>query len=157
MKRRPGSSNTKAGGAVSRQRNAMRRRRKQTHLWLRQQALSLHRPSIEGSSGSGRHTTGRAKSFRTKGGSPWHGSPSWANHSLQCLLLPLGGVDRAQPTAAGGDKPRNSEVPGAMDIGGRFQHGARDFWATRRSCETARSFGQASSTHLQARSIGPML
>ena len=52
------------------------------------------------------------------------GSHHGRNHSLQRLVLPHGGLDTAQPTDTGGDKPRNSEVPGAMGSGGRFQHGA---------------------------------
>ena len=33
------------------------------------------------------------------------GSHHGWTHSFQCLLLPYGGVDRAQPTAGGGDEP----------------------------------------------------
>ena len=51
------------------------------------------------------------------------GSHHGRNHSLQRLVPPHGGVGRAQLADTGGDKPRNSEVPGAVDSGGRFQHG----------------------------------
>ena len=58
------SSKVKAGGAVSRQRNAAHQRRIQNHLWPRRQALSWQRPSSGGWSGSGQHAAGRAKQGR---------------------------------------------------------------------------------------------
>ena len=74
-------------------------------------------------------------------------------HSFQCLLLPYRRVDRAQP-AVGALKSRDAR---SVECGRRFQHGARDLWATCHTCEIARSVGQASCTHLQTWSVGSVL
>ena len=52
-------------------------------------------------------------------------------HSVQCSLLPHGGVDRAQPVAAGCARWRSSEMCGLPDRHGRLQHGS---WGLRQEC-----------------------